>query len=84
MSPTGGLATGGTLVTFSGAGFDGFHGAVNDTLCRWGNASDAATTSPDVLEPRTLVCAAAPSRPSDVDVTLSLNRIDYTSGLGLW
>ena len=34
IEPTGGLVTGGTLVTFIGIGFDGLFGALNDTRHR--------------------------------------------------
>ena len=79
LSPTGGLVGGGTLVTFIGHGFDAFFGALNDTLCRWGNATHSPVTAPVSIQPTTLICPTVAQPPGSVDVFIALNKIDYAN-----
>ena len=80
LAPTGGLVSGGTPVTFLGHGFDGLFGALNDTLCRWGNESSSPVTAPTSIAPTQLVCPSfAQPGPRSVDVSIALNRIDYAA-----
>ena len=61
-----------TLVTFTGHGFDAFFGALNDTLCRWGNATHSPVTAPVSIQPTTLICPTVAQPPGSVDVFIAL------------
>ena len=80
MEPTGGLVDGGTLVTLTGARFDSFFGKLNDTLCRWGNASDSSpVTIPVSVQPESMVCPSAPLPRGLTELSIALNSIDFAN-----
>lgn len=89
FTPGGGLTGGGTLVTLVGSGFDALFGAVNHTLCQWGDANastgaPAPTVRPVLLESSRLVCAAPPhsrihTDSLEVALSVALNAIDFAN-----
>ena len=79
IEPTGRIKTGGSPVTFRGAGFDGYYEPMNNTRCRWGAGADAADAAAPRL-PTELVCASAADQPSgDVELSIALNAIDFAN-----
>lgn len=78
LQPSGGFVDGGTVVTLTGHGFDGFNGIANNTLASFGGiAQTVISVSPTSVVVQTPAFSQGAGGGMVVELGLSLNGIDF-------